>query len=34
MTSEDVEPHTDAQHNDEKHPDKAIAREPTSVHSE
>ena len=33
-TLEDVEPHTDAQHHDGKHPDKEIAREPTSMHSE
>ena len=33
-TSEDIEPHTDAQHHDEKHPDKEIAREATSKHSE
>ena len=34
MTSEDVKPHTDAQRHDGKHPDKEIAREPTSMHSE
>ena len=34
MTSEDVEPHTNAQCHDGKHPDKEIAREPTSMHSE
>ena len=34
MTLENVEPHTDAQCHDGKHPDKEIAREPTSMHSE
>ena len=33
-TSEDVEPHTDAQRHDGKHPDEEIAREPTPIHSE
>ena len=33
-TSEDVEPHTDTQHHDGKHPDEDIAREPTPMHSE
>ena len=33
-TSEDVEPHTDAQCHDEKHPDEEITREPTPEHSE
>ena len=34
ITSEDIKPHTDAQCHDGKHPDKEIARESTSVHSE
>ena len=34
MTPEDVEPHTDAQCHNGKHPDKEIARESTSMHSE
>ena len=34
MTSEDIKPHTDAQCHDGKHPDKEIAREPISMHSE
>ena len=34
MTLEDVEPHTDTQHHDGKHPDEEIAREPTPMHSE
>ena len=34
MTSQDVEPHIDVQCHDGKHPDKEIARESTSVHSE
>ena len=33
-TSEDIKPHTDAQHHDGKHPDEEIAREPTPMHSE
>ena len=33
-TLEDVQPHTDTQHHDGKHPDEDIAREPTSMHSE
>ena len=34
MASKDIEPHTDAQRHDEKHPDKEISRKPTSMHSE
>ena len=34
MTPEDVKPHTDAQCHDGKYPDKEIARESTSMHSE
>ena len=33
-TSEDIKPHADTQHHDGKHPDKEIAREPTSMYSE
>ena len=34
MTSEDIEPHTDAQRHHGKHPDEDITREPTPMHSE